>query len=134
MQKSKKKHSMIFEDQNDGRQAGKEVFRLSFFYSQLNARHSLSSLQQCIIQQLLNSVFRDVQTYQGLTKCFQPQNSAWFTSGLLIILDIMEKPQPMIMFFLKLPTQHLVVFKKILNYAMTRAQSACWESYLSLRV
>lgn len=57
-------------------EAGKEVFRLSCFYSQLNASHNLSSLQQCRIKQLLNSVFRDVQTYQGFTKCFQPPNSA----------------------------------------------------------
>ena len=27
----------------------------------------------CIIKLLLNSVFRDIQNYQGLIKCYQPQ-------------------------------------------------------------
>ena len=58
--KVEKKYAEYFRDQNDGRKASKEVFRLSCFDSQLNASHNLSSLQQYRIKQLLNSVFRDV--------------------------------------------------------------------------
>ena len=31
---------------------------------------------QCVIKQLLNWVIRDIQNYQGLGNCYQPQPSA----------------------------------------------------------
>ena len=55
---------------------------------------------QCLIKQLLNSVFRDIQNYQGLGKCNKPQPSASADNTYLTIdnCGYHEKPHPIIVY------------------------------------
>ena len=67
---------------------------------------SLFSSKQCIIKQLLDSVFGDILNNQGLGQCYQPEVSAWLITLTSTLInpdaDHRNRPHPIIVTYVLL--------------------------------